>query len=221
LGLAAPDRGILLRGRAFILGLMGVDIEPTVAEYLSISSPENSQVGMYLFAAAMGSGDYAAAARRGEEANNERPEIGVAGPAVWAAVMDRDLDNAKRLLQWMDRAPIIGRLDIAQRVIARAAVAALEGNVAEAMPSVRAGMAELTELGDAYHYGAAALAIIRAVGPGIPEVREYATRALAIFEGMQSEGLAAQVRRELAAESPTAKRPQPSPTTEAAPTPAG
>jgi hypothetical protein len=110
---------------------------------------------------------------------------------------------------------------VTERLIARAVVTALEGNVADAMPSLRAGMAELNDLGDLFNCGVAALAIIRTVGPGVPEVRDYATRAVSIFEGMQSEALAAQVRRELAAEAPATKRPQPSPTTEAAPTPAG
>jgi bifunctional ADP-heptose synthase (sugar kinase/adenylyltransferase) len=82
----------------------------------------------------------------------------------------------------------------------------LEGRIAEAMPNLRSGMAEMEELGDLYDYGIAALALIRAVGPEVPEAREFANDAIGIFERIGSAALAAQVRRELAVE-PAAARP--------------
>jgi class 3 adenylate cyclase/tetratricopeptide (TPR) repeat protein len=210
LDLAGSDRANLLRARAALIGLLAEDVEPTIAEYLSFASPEAQKVSVYRFGAAIARGDYAAATRFGEQANNERPELGLAGPTVWTAVMSRDLENSRRLLGWMDRAPMIGRLDTAQRVVAHAAVAALEGRIAEAMPNLRSGMAEMEELGDLYDYGIAALALIRAVGPEVPEARDYAVGAVGIFERMGSEPLAAQVRRELAVEHAAARASRPS-----------
>jgi class 3 adenylate cyclase/tetratricopeptide (TPR) repeat protein len=197
--ISAGDRATLLRAQSFGAGLAGEDIEPILAEYARlVAGGSQTSIEFQRFAAALGRADYAAAAKIAQAANDERPELGLAGHAVLAAVMDRDLAEARRLLPLMEEAPIIGRIDETVRTIARAAVAVLAGHAAEATPSLRGAMSVLEETGDGFDYAYGALAILRAGGPENPDAREAAARALAIFERVGALKLVDEVRAALA-----------------------
>jgi hypothetical protein len=190
------------------MGLLGQDAESVVAEYISLSSPEmQTGIAFYRFIAALGRADYAAAMKQAEQANKDRPELGISGSAVQMAVVAGDAANATRLLTVMDGSPIIGRLDDLTRVIARGVVAALEGGAVEAMTELRSAMSELAVMGDMLNYGIGALAIIRAVGPDVPEAREFGEQAMAAFKRMDAALLADQIRDALATSTPDTAEP--------------
>ena len=99
----------------------------------------------------------------------------------------------------LEDAPILGRSTVETRVLAAAALAALDGNLGEQLPALRDAMRATDELGDVLTYGMAALALLRVTGPDTPEVREFGERAMANFERMGAEALARQLRAALSA----------------------
>jgi hypothetical protein len=57
-----------------------------------------------------------------------------------------------------------------------------EGNVAEAMPDIRAGMTDLHEMEDEGNAALFGFAILVVLGPAVPEARAYAERSRRTFE---------------------------------------
>ena len=80
-------------------------------------------------------------------------------------------------------------------------MAALEGRTGEAIAEAREPMAELEQMSAMVDYGFGALALIRAAGPDVPEIRQWAERAHAIFERMGARPFAEQLANELAAKT--------------------
>ena len=214
MGLSSGDRATLLRGQAWINSLTGDDVEPILAEYVALAGEDAVKKGagldLYRFFGALGRADFSAASAIAEKTHEDRPELGILPWAVFAAVLGDDLAKARRLLYNAERAPVLGRDGEAQTAVARVAVSAIERQAREQVPAARDALRAIEELQNYLAFGLCALTLRHALGPDVPEAREWAERGLAIFEGMGTKPMAELARRELA-RSPRNETAQPAP----------
>jgi hypothetical protein len=99
----------------------------------------------------------------------------------------------------MNSTPILGRNGAAATAVANGLVRVMEGSATEELPGFRAALRDYEEMQDRIGFAHSALAILHVLGPAaVPEVRQWAEQALAIFGRVGAPGHVELVRKELA-----------------------
>jgi tetratricopeptide (TPR) repeat protein len=138
-------------------------------------------------------GDYASASDHHEQFALLRPEGYMAFAAV-LAVMTGEGSRVSRLLDLASAGAQGAQTEEAFRSAARAALAAMDGRRAEALPGFREALRLLNSLDARLEASFVALAMGRSLGSDHPEARKALEAALATFEQMGSEPMIGQVR---------------------------
>ncbi len=99
-------------------------------------------------------------------------------PAVWAG----DLVGTREALGRLESDPSTDALTFAARIAWRAAIAALEGRIAEAIVGYKDAIDRMTVIGADFDAARIGLDFVRLVGPSEPVAQEVAERSRAIFE---------------------------------------
>ena len=102
--------------------------------------------------------------------------------AVRAALWLGDPERARTAADRLDADPSPGRTWEANRIAARAGIAALEGHQADAIQGFLDGLRRLGALGYEFEVAHVALDFVLLVGPDIPEARAAGEQARVIFE---------------------------------------
>ena len=102
-------------------------------------------------------------------------------PASRAAVWGSDAARAREAVERMDASPEIGESVSADRIAARAGIAALEGRMDEAISGYREAIARHRSIGSNLAVAEYSLDLVRLVGGNHPAAREAAAEARAIF----------------------------------------
>jgi hypothetical protein len=103
-------------------------------------------------------------------------------PAVRAALWLGDPERARVAADRLDADPSPGRSWEANRVAARAGIAALEGHQADAIQGFLDALRRFPELGLEFEVARVALDFVLLLGPDVPEARSAGEGARAIFE---------------------------------------
>jgi class 3 adenylate cyclase/predicted ATPase len=106
--------------------------------------------------------------------------------AVHAAVWTGDLRRVRPLVQRLEASPASDATTAANRIAGRAAIAALEGQIVDAIAGYRDAIARHAELGSNFEVARLGLDLLRLLGPGDPNARETAERSRAIFERLEA-----------------------------------
>ena len=204
LDLAESDRDYVTARKIPALALSGADLADIVARVDSSRRLQEDAQGISgrhfdRYFVALGAGDHSAAAHEAALATEAAPNQGFMGNAALAAATGGDTTLARQYIARADELPVIGRYDLATRRAARAAVAALEGRGDAALSDFRESVRTLREMGSVLDVGLVALAMLRTLGPDVPEARSVADESLSRFERQGAIRLAEQLRQALAA----------------------
>ncbi|HSV91736.1 MAG TPA: hypothetical protein VLH81_01620, partial [Desulfobacterales bacterium] len=139
-------------------------------------------------ARALGAGDYARSCDEAIEAADVDEQLSDAylAEAMRPALWGRDLPRARRVADRLDADPSTRLSTAADRIAARAGIAALEGRRDEAVAGYREALSRKRALGADWSVALTALDFVIMVGADHPAAREAAGEARTIFERVRA-----------------------------------
>ena len=199
LELEPADRNQLIERYFWPAMFRGRDIGPGLDAWLAETKAQGDPQGLATAEGvqalwALVRGEYGEASEHFERQADLRPDFGMMSLAALLAALDSDPARARPLLERAQSLPLGGRPDEAFRKAVGGALAALDGRPEEAVPAFREALRLLYQLQSRLEAGFVALTMIRTLGSEVPEARLAAEEALATFEAMGAEPMAAQMR---------------------------
>lgn len=187
----------------------GDDIDRGVAQYEALlASLDDPQFGADLLFVRMDQaverGDYRTASDQAAALSRFRRDWNTMSRAVWQAPMAGNAARARELLDELETLPYAGRGDEAMRVLARAAVAAIDGRRDESLGLFHDANRRLREHAGRFFVAEMGLVMGCTLGAEVAERRSALEKSVAIFQRMGAVPLLAQARELLDGHLPDA-----------------
>jgi class 3 adenylate cyclase/predicted ATPase len=200
--LEAIDRTMLRFRMIMPAAFAGRDVSSTIDELMSnrefLADPQVRQDLVWTRSlVAVARGDYPTAVELSAGLAETHPQLGTIHMASLLSAVAGDVEAARRHYQRALELPVLGRIDEASRIGARASILAMEGRHVEAVPAYREALRAMRELGDVLGIGLVAMSMLKYLGRDNPEARAVGEEALAKFERMGSPRLVEQVHAAL------------------------
>lgn len=147
------------------------------------------------------SGDYARSADDAVSAADANSQMSATylGAAMRPALWGRDIERARAIAARVEADPTTGASTAAERVAARAGIAALEGRVDDAVAGYRDAVARSRSIGAEFEVARYSLDFVLLVGADHPATRTAAEEARVIFERIGARPYLTQLGAALAA----------------------